>query len=198
MLKNILNQVVKGAATPAGKGALAGAGVSLLSGLLLGKKPTGSIGRMGGTAALGALAFAAINKWQAGKGAPQTPVAALNFDAMPPQDQKAHNRALLSAIVAAAKADGVFDAGERKHIQEQVEKTGDPEMMAWAQQEISKPLDVDAIAAMATTPAMAAELYLASFVTIGQPNEPERKYLDLLAKKLNIEPQLQQELEKQV
>jgi len=29
MLKNILNQVAKGASTPAGKGALAGAGVSL-------------------------------------------------------------------------------------------------------------------------------------------------------------------------
>ena len=202
MLKNILNQVVQGASTPTGTGAIAGAGVGLLSGLLLGNKKMGGIGAVGGTAALGALAFAAINKWQAGKGAPagspQTQSAALNFDAMPPQNQEEYNRALLAAIVAAAKADGVFDPGERKYIQEQTEKLNDPQMTAWVQQEISKPLDVGAIAALATSPEMAAELYLASFVIIEQPNNPERKYLDALATKMNIDRQLQRELEGQV
>jgi uncharacterized membrane protein YebE (DUF533 family) len=73
-----------------------------------------------------------------------------------------------------------------------------PEAARWAQQEIYKPLDVAEIARLATSPEMAAEIYLASLVVIDQQNERERAYLDALAREMRLEPQLTREIERQL
>jgi uncharacterized membrane protein YebE (DUF533 family) len=195
---------------PAVTGALSGAGGGLLAGLLLGSKKARNIGGKvalaGGAAALGAIAFKAFSNWKAGQDTvakpatysvpqPQQPV--LDFNCLPDEQQEDHSRAMLAAIVAAAKADGRFDAKEQQIIREQVAKIGDAETAEWVQQEIRKPVDAGRIAAMAASPEVAAEIYLASLMVIDEQNEHEKRYLNALADKMGMEPRLRQEIEQQ-
>ncbi len=203
---------------PAVTGALSGVGGGLLAGLLLSNKNVrkigGKVAAYGGAAALGAIAISAYRNWQANKnqpaGAPtqhipqqpqqlqQPQRAALEFDALPAAQLEDHSRAMLVAIVAAAKADGHFDERERQMINEQTDRLGDAETVTWVQQEIRKPLDVAQVAALAASPEMAAEIYLASLVVIDEQNAREKMYLDSLAEKLRLEPQLRMEIEWQL
>jgi uncharacterized membrane protein YebE (DUF533 family) len=190
---------------------LVAGGGGLLAGLLLGNKKVRKIGGkvavVGGAAVLGAIAFNAYRNWQANKNQPsgfpaqniqQPQQVVLDFDDLPPSVQEDNSRAMLTAIIAAAKADGHFDQRERQIIHEQTAKIGDPETTAWVQQEIRKPLDVDEIAALATSPELAAEIYLASLIVIDEQNEREKTYLNSLAEKLGLEPQLRMEIERQI
>jgi len=70
--------------------------------------------------------------------------------------------------------------------------------LGWVQQEINKPLDVSKIAALATSPELASEIYLASLIVIDEQNEREKAYLNSLAEKLGLEPQLRREIEQQM
>jgi len=192
-------------------GAIAGAG-GLLAGLLFSNKTTrnasGKVVAVGGAAALGALALKAYRDWMANKNQssdgnipeelPGEQQGALEFDNFSPAKQEDHSRAMLTAIIAAAKADGQFDQREQQIIKEQTDKMNDPEAAEWVRQEINKPLDVDEIAALATSPELASEIYLASLIVIDEQNELEKKYLDSLAEKLKLEPQLRREIEQQV
>jgi len=212
MFKQMLDQLVGGAQSATSaisqKGLLnnpmlVGAGGGLLAGLLLSNK---KVLRIGGTAALGAIAFNAYRNWQANKTqsvgfTPQQQPkqqATLDFGALPPAKQEDHSRVMLSAMVAAAKADGHFDERERQLIHEQTEKIGDANAVAWVQQEIYKPLDVNEIAALATSPEMAAEIYLASLIVVDEQNASEKTYLNSLAEKLRLDPQLRKEIEQQL
>jgi uncharacterized membrane protein YebE (DUF533 family) len=188
-------------------GGQAGAGGGLLGGLL-GNQGVRKLGGMalasGGAATLGGMAIAAFRKWQASQsaGAPahnfaqQPQQFALNFNTLPPAQQEDNSRAMLSAIIAASKSDGHISEREQKIITGMLEQLG-PEAVAWVQEEIRKPLDVNKIAAMATSPEMAAKIYLASLFTIDKDNELEMKYINLLAAKLKLDPQLRKELEQQ-
>ena len=196
---------------PTVTGALSGAGGGLLAGLLLGNKNVrnigGNVAAVGGAAALGAIAFKAYRNWQANKNTStgvsaqnfqQQPQQVLDFDNLPAAKQEDHSRAMLTAIIAAAKADGNFDERERQIIHEQTAKIGDPETTAWVQQEINKPLDVNRVAALVSSPELAAEIYLASLFVINEQNELEKAYLNSLAEKLGLEPQLRREIEQQL
>jgi uncharacterized membrane protein YebE (DUF533 family) len=202
---------------PAVTGALTGVGGGLLAGLLLGNKKVrkmgGKVAAVGGAAALGAIAFNAYRNWQANKNLPTgTPTQsipqqpqgqpsqqfALDFDNLSPVQQEGHCRAMLTAMIAAAKADGHFDERERQMIQEQMGKIGDPDATTWVQQEINKPLDVSEIAALATSPELAAEIYLASLIVIDEQNDREKVYLNSLATALKLDPQLRTEIERQL
>jgi uncharacterized membrane protein YebE (DUF533 family) len=203
---------------PAVTGALSGAGGGLLAGMLLGNKKVrkvgGKVAAVGGAAALGAIALKAYQNWQGNRSmqqqyAPQAPVGTqdiwkqpqhnvLDFNCMPEQQQEEYSRAMLAAMVAAAKADGHFDSREQQIIQEQITKIGDAETTAWVQQEIRKPLDAARIAAMATSPELASEIYLASLMVIDEQNEREKAYLNSLAEKLGLAPQLRLEIERQL
>jgi uncharacterized membrane protein YebE (DUF533 family) len=196
---------------PSISGALSGVGGGMLAGLLFGNKG-GSIGgkvaTIGGAAALGTLALNAFRKWQASQASgvsaqnvaqePQSQQFALGFDNLSEAKQEAHSHAMLTAIIAAAKADGQIDAREQQLIQKQFDGIDDPETKAWIQQEIQKPLDVDEVAAFATSPEMAASIYLSSLIVIDDQNELEKKYLDSLAQKMNLDPQLRVEIEQQL
>jgi uncharacterized membrane protein YebE (DUF533 family) len=190
---------------------ITGAGGGLLVGLLLSNKNVRKIGGkvavVGGAAALGAIALTAYRNWQANQnpssGVPLQNVqppqqVTLEFDSFPAAKQEEHSRAMLTAIIAAAKADGHFDERERQIIHEQTAKIGDAETTAWVQQEIYKPLDVNRVASLATSPELAAKIYLASLIVIDEQNESEKKYLNSLAEKLKLEPQLRMEIERQL
>ena len=208
MFKEMLDQLMAGAQSATAaitkdglkNPMVAGAG-GVLAGLLLSNKNGLKIGSV---AALGALAFNAFRKWQtnntqsADANVAQQPDA--NFNALPSEKQEDHSHVILAAMVAAAKADGEFDEQEQQMIHEQVVKFGDPDLATWVQQETNKPLDVNEITALVTSPEMAAEVYLASLIVIdidGQ-NESEKAYLDTLAEKLGLDPQLRKEIEQQL
>lgn len=196
---------------PGVTGALSGAGGGLLAGLLLGNKKARNIGgkvaMAGGAVALGAIALKAFKNWQSNNNAQAGMQAQgfaqgqnndeLDFDCLAGEQQEIQCRAMLSAIIAAAKADGHFDDRERTIVREQMNKIGDADTVQWVQEEIRKPLDPKRIAAMATSPEMASEIYLASLMVIDQQNEHEHAYLDSLAAELKLPTQLKIELGRQ-
>lgn len=197
---------------PAISGALSGLGGGLLAGLLMNNKKLrklgGSVATYGGAAALGAIALTAYRNWKsnqtsaAGVPAPlpaeRQSAAALEFDLMPAAQVQAHSRIMLSALVAAAKADGQFDEREKQLIRDQVNQTGDAETVEWVQQEIRKPLDINQVAALADSPEMAAEIYLVSLAIIDEQNDQEKQYLNALGDKLRLEPPLRAEIGRQL
>ena len=187
-------------------GLLSGAGGGALAagamGLLLGNKSARKIGgkaiTYGGLAALGVLAYKAYGNWQANQGsAPQTEPQTV--DRLPPPQVEQHSRAILKALIAAAKADGHIDDRERQLIEGEFSKcNNDPKTQEWLQGELIKPLDPAEVALAASTPEMAAEMYIASVMLVDEDSFMERSYLDELARQLKLEPGLKNELEKQV
>ncbi|WP_313025262.1 tellurite resistance TerB family protein [Pseudomonas lopnurensis] len=182
----------------AGGGALAAGAMGLLLGNRKVRKLGGKAVTYGGLAALGVLAYKAYSNWQAQQGvatrqAPQT------LDRLPPAEVELHSEGILKALVAAAKADGHVDARERQLIEAELAKlAGDAELQHWLESELNKPLDPVDVAAAAKTPEMAAEMYLASVLMVDEEHFMERAYLDELARRLELDPQLKAELESQV
>ena len=157
----------------------------------------GTVLTYGGLAALGAIAYKAYGNWQAQNQA-ATAAGPQTIDRIAPAQAEQHSRAILVALIAAAKADGHVDERERQLIDNELNKlTQDRELAIWIDQELKKPLDPTAIAAVATTPEMAAEMYLASILMIDEENFMERAYLQELAKQLRLAPELQTELSTQ-
>lgn len=198
-------------AAPAGKDGLG----SLLSGLgnsglaagaltaLLGSKRGRSLGGKavgyGGLAALGMVAYKAYQSWQANQAQGAQPAAEpRTVDRVPEHEAETHGRAVLIALIAAAKADGHVDAQERQAIEAEMAKVdNDPELRSWLQRELEQPLDPAKVAAAAETPEMAAEMYLASLLLIDDQQYMEKAYLDELARQLRLEPGLRAELERE-
>ncbi len=184
---------------------LSGAGGSALAagamGLLLGNKKARKYGgkalTYGGLAALGVLAYKAYGNWQAQQSNAAT-AEPQTLDRLPPAQAELHSQAVLKALVAAAKSDGHIDARERELIEgEFIKLTPDQELQHWLHAELNKPLDPADIARAATTPEMAAEMYIASVMLVDEEHFMERAYLDELARQLKLEPGLKIELERQ-
>ncbi|MGE8146743.1 tellurite resistance TerB family protein [Pseudomonas frederiksbergensis] len=182
----------------AGGGALAAGAMGLLLGSKKGRSVGGKVLTYGGLAALGVIAYKAYGNWQAQQGAapknePQT------VDRVPPAQVEQHSQAILKALVAAAKADGHVDERERALIEGEFTKLdNDQELQHWLHAELNKPLDPTDVARAASTPEMAAEMYIASVMLVDEENFMEKSYLDELARQLKLEPGLKAELEKQV
>jgi uncharacterized membrane protein YebE (DUF533 family) len=189
-------------------GAMAGA-AGLAAGMLMGKsggKLLGKATKYGAIAALGGLAYHA---WQRSR--TQTTVAgsieapadyqpAPKNEAFlpPPQDEAARDRlgqALVRAMIAAAKADGRIDAEENLRIFARLEAMDlDPQSKAFVFDELSAPLNLDAVVAGADTPEHAAEIYAASLVAMDADTPAEKAYLQMLAARLGLEPALVDEM----
>lgn len=185
------------------KTAMTGA-AGLAAGMLLsGGKPGKLVGnavKVGAVAAVGGLAYKAWQSHQAKKGAPapvqETPPQAF---VPPPSDSQAQEelgKTLVRAMIAATKADGKIDAEEKTAIFEKLETMElSAEEKAWVFDELSSPLDINAVVARADTPEHAAEIYAASLVAITSDTPAERAYLEALAVKLKLEPGLVTEIQ---
>lgn len=182
----------------AGGGALAASALGLLLGNKSARKYGGQALTYGGLAALGVLAYKAYGNWQANQGtAPQTEPQTI--DRVPAPQVEQHSQAILKALVAAAKADGHVDERERQLIDGELNKlNGDPALRQWLQAELNKPLDPAEVARAASTPEIAAEMYIASLILVYEEHFMERAYLEELAKQLKLDPGLKIELEAQV
>lgn len=182
----------------AGGGALAASALGLLLGNKSARKYGGQALTYGGLAALGVLAYKAYGNWQANQGtAPQTEPQTI--DRVPAPQVEQHSQAILKALVAAAKTDGHVDERERQLIDGELNKlNGDPALRQWLQAELNKPLDPAEVARAASTPEIAAEMYIASLILVDEEHFMERAYLEELAKQLKLDPGLKIELEAQV
>ena len=204
------NQPTGGAgqgASPLGSllgGAAGGALAAGALGLLLGNKKARKFGgkalTYGGLAALGVMAYKAYGNWQAQHAGSAPAREPQTVDRLPAPQAELHSQAILKALVAAAKADGHVDARERALIEEEMAKLSgnDLQLQRWLEQELNRPLDPAAVAAAATTPEMAAEVYLASVLMVDEEHFMERAYLDELARQLQLAPELKSALEAQV
>lgn len=184
--------------TGAGGGALAAGTIGVLMGSKKARKIGGTALKYGGLAALGLVAYKAFNTWQQNNASAAQVQQPRTVDRIPASEAEFHGKAVLRAIIAAAKADGHVDDRERQLIDESIAQlTDDRELQFWVDQELRKPMDPAEIATSATTPEIAAEMYLASLLMVDEENFMERAYLDELARKLNLEPSFKMELERQ-
>ena len=211
--KGLLNQYIGDGGSFA-KGAATGG----LLGLLVGGKKTRKMAKTaatyGGVALVGGLAYKA---WQNHKASqqPQTqqaqqqqqvaqqlpqqpahqalpmPPAGTGFIPQTPEAEETLARALLRAMVAAAKADGHVDSAEQTRI---FERMGSMPLSnddkAFVMDELRAPLDIDAVAAGASNPQEAAEIYAASLLAIDPDGPAEKGYLGMLGARLKLEPGL--------
>lgn len=184
-----------------------GAAVGGVLGLLLGSRSGRRIGgkalKYGSVAALGALAWKAYQDQQAQQQvqagrttAPAAPATLPAFAALPAPQVEVHSRAMLKAMIAAAKSDGHMDDRERGLIDAEIGRLEpDPAIRSWVDIELRRPLEPADVAAAANGPEMAAEIYLASVLVVDQTTTMERAYLDELARQLRLADGLKAELE---
>ena len=189
-------------------GAMAGA-AGLAAGMLMGKsggKLLGKATKYGAIAALGGLAWHAWQRNRTQTTVPGSIEPAADYQPAPkdeaflppPQDEAARDKlgqSLVRAMIAAAKADGRIDAEENQRIFARLEAMDlDPQSKAFVFDELSKPLNLDAVVAGADTPEHAAEIYAASLVAMEADTPAEKAYLQMLAARLGLEPALVQEM----
>lgn len=210
-LQSILNQVLQAAAntqrSDAGKYVTGGV-VGMLLGNRGGRSMGGTALKLGSVAALGAMAWKAYQEYEANQraqapagaaGAPTNTASSArlpSFAALPAPQMELHSQAMLKAMIAAAKSDGHVDDREQGLVGVELDRSGaDADTRAWVESEMKRPVDAADVAAAATTPEMAAEVYLATLVVVDETTMMERAYLDELARRLNLAPALKADLE---
>lgn len=172
-----------------GKGAMAAGALALLLGTSGGRSLTGSVLKLGSLAAIGGLAFKTYRDWQASNQSDESPTIDIVNPAEDTSDE--HSRLILSAMIAAAKADGHIDTDERIGLQNYIDKIGESSVLtAFVEAELAKPVDPGDIAAQVKNQETAAEVYLASLLIIDQSNVMAKTYLDQLARAMALPPDL--------
>ena len=190
-------------------GAAVGGVLGLLMGNKRGRGMGGTVLKYGSVAAIGAVAWKAYQDHQArqaAQAAQATPAmqrppvditpAPASFAALPAPALEDHSRAMLKALISAAKADGHMDERERGLVHAELQRSqADAATRAWVDAELARPVEPADVAALATGPEMATEIYLASLLVVDQTSTMERAYLDALARELRLAPTLKADLE---
>jgi uncharacterized membrane protein YebE (DUF533 family) len=212
-VNKILGQLLGSGAAGGFAGGLAGGLASSMLTSKSGRKLGTKALKMGGIAAVGALAYGAFQRYQSGPGAaPEVPSQAAQAPLAPapegsaflpsqndPAGQQNLGLTLVRAMIAAARADGRLDAQESQAIFERIETLGfDPQDQALLVEEMGRPVDMDAIVNSADSPEVAAEIYIASLLAIDVDTAAEKSYLAMLAARLKLPPDLVTELHRQV
>ncbi len=179
-------------------GALAASVIAILLGTKTGRQITGSAIKLGSLAAVGGIAWQAYQNYKNNEnilGDDDKEIVPVNEIT---DDKEANERSitLLKAMIAAAKSDGHVADDELSEIKKQIDNLSlEGDVASILEEELAKPLNIEEIAALAgSEEAKAAEIYLVSAVILNKENEKERKYLDDLAKAMNIPEALLAEL----
>ncbi len=178
---------------------LAIGGLAAIAGALLGGGGGALKGAVGGgtLALLGSLAYQAlkgnapVDQQQLAQEAP----LGLREPQGAQEKERLQTIALLAirAMVSAAKADGVIDPQEYQRILGQLQEAGaDDAARAFVEDEMRKPLDIDALVAGVGRPEEAVEIYAASLLAIDVDTDAERRYLQTLAARLDLAPEVVQ------
>lgn len=191
-------------------GAVAGGLAGLLLGGRSGRRLAGGALKVGGAALIGGLAYKAYQDYQAGKspnrpapaGQPASPADATaplpiedpSGTGFMPSDNEAQellSQSLIAAMIGAAKADGHVSDEERERIGQALSKLAiEGDQRAFIEAELAKPLDVGAIAAMASSEEQRVEIYAASLIAVDPEGPAEKGYLAMLAARLGLDPKL--------
>ncbi|WP_018631878.1 tellurite resistance TerB family protein [Neomegalonema perideroedes] len=193
---------VGGAQTERGamlKGAAGGALAAGALTLLLGSGAGRGVLKLGGLAALGGLAYNAYKNYADKKqdsGAPLQIEAKEEHQIVNLSDAAAEkrSRALLAAMISAAKADGHIDDSERQIIETRMRGLEGLDS-AFVKAELAKPVNPQEIAALADGPQAASEIYALSALVVEVDHPAERLYLNDLAAALKLDPELAREIE---
>ncbi|KGY09233.1 tellurite resistance TerB family protein [Vibrio sinaloensis] len=194
--KQLKQQSSSGTLKSLGVGAVGGGLVNLLMGSKKSKKLGKKMGinalKIGGVAALGALAYKVYNDAQTNQASPE-PQNEFR------EDDPIHSELILKAMIAAAKADGHIDTQEMERIENALKESGvGHQLQSIIHNELNKPLDPNEVARLAATPQQAAEIYLASLIVIDEQNFMEKAYLQELAKQMQLAPEVINQLETQL
>ena len=99
--------------------------------------------------------------------------------------------AIVSAMIAAAKADGQIDGEEHEAIFAKIDDLAlSNDEKAFLMDQLRRPLDIDNLVNLAQNKEQAVELYVASLMAINVDNAAEQGYLGMLSARLNLEPAL--------
>lgn len=164
-----------------------GAGAAGALALLLSSRSARKIATLGGLAGLGVIAYKAH---QTGR-MPENMDDVIGLIKGPASDDRANM--LLTAMVAAAKADGKLSKDELEMI-----KTHNPDAVEALKAALAVAPDPKAVAALASTDQQAAEIYAVSCRVANGLNVKEREYLDHLAMALRMDPVVAAKLETDV
>ncbi|MEF1284621.1 tellurite resistance TerB family protein [Vibrio sp. M250220] len=194
--QHVKQQSSSGTLKSLGAGAVGGGLVSLLMGSKKSKKLGKNALKIGSVAALGALAYKVYNDYQDKNASISNHNAQQDtFNA----EDSIHSELILTAMIAAAKADGHVDQQEMERIELTLKQAGaDLQLQSFLHSELNKPLVPTEIARLARSPQQASEIYLASLIVIDEQNFMEKAYLQELAKQLNLSPEVTFQLEQQL
>lgn len=179
--------------------ALLGSGaLSLLVGTKRGRSLGGKALKYGALASVGMLAWNAWQNRHSGQQQAGPDGQGEQIDRLQGQAREQRSLEILQAMIMAARADGHIDEAERTRLAQHLDGLGaDPELHRWVEQQLQAPLDAEALARQADSPQAAREIYLVSAALVDEQNAMERAWLDELARHLNIDRELAQELERQ-
>jgi len=209
-MNKLLGQLLGSGAAGGFAGGLAGGLVSSMLTSKKGRKLSKNALKMGGIAAVGALAYTAYQRYNS-KGTTSTvPTTIADLTPapqgtafMPKENDNAANEALglilVRAMIAVARADGRLDAQESQSIFQKIQSLGlDNESQSLLVEEMGHPVDMDAIVNSANSPEIAAEIYTASLLAVDIDTTAEKGYLAMLAARLRLPSELVVEIEQQV
>ena len=180
-----------------GAGAAATGLLALLLGTKKGRKTLSPVIKVGSVAALGALGYKAYQNWQKQNGETEFDLSELEGK-LEGAAAKKRSIAILRAMVGASKADGQIDEAEHAVIAGQIKSSGIEDAASNVLlEEMGKQADAERIAELSDSPTMAVELYLASLLVTGPKNDAEKSYLSDLATKLELAPELVEQIHRE-
>lgn len=202
LLNLVLNSVQKTGtktAAPTDSGLLGSLGGSAMAAslvsMLMKKKNTGSLAKIGSVATLGMLAYQAYQSWQQHKQNQEVPAKAAFSSGIDSEEER--GRTLLRVMIAAAASDGLIDENEKSLISK--ESGDDPATLRWLAAEYTQPATVAQLAeAIGDNKALAAEAYLTARVVCDEMSRKEIVFLAQLAEALKLDEELIEKLEQQL
>ena len=174
-------------------GAAAGGIVALLLGNKKARKFAGKAAGYGGAAVIGGLAYQALQNWKKNAPGGQQPVQSASPEMRPlpasvqPGMDNSFELRVITAMVAAAKADGHIDGREQERIFAAVDRMElSSELKALVLDLLRKPVSVAEVSRGVESLEQKAELYMASCLAIDEDDPRERAYLSQLADALAL------------
>lgn len=197
-------------------GGLGGLGAAMLGGrraTTYGTRGSGLQGALIGM--LGGIAMSAVQRKMQERSAPPVTTSRIQESPAPsmapstgqPAQAEAEgadldeNRAnlLIRVMVAAANADMRIDEEERARILGKLEESGaDAEAKAFVEREMRRPMTLDEIGREITGPDVGAQVYAAALAAIDVDKAMERRFLQALAERAQLDPEIVAEIHEQL
>ncbi|MFT5572573.1 MAG: uncharacterized membrane protein YebE (DUF533 family) [Cryomorphaceae bacterium] len=187
-------------------GAAAGGVIALLMGSKSTRKMAKKVVKYGGSAVLGGLAYKAYGNWQNNKALDQTQAitdndiqqANASIPSQLPESRVSLDMVLITAMIAATKADGQIDSQEQKRLFDAIGKLNmNAEEKAGVFDTMARDITVQEIADSVTLDEHKAEVYLSAYLAIEVDDQLERAFLHKLATALDLPEGIAAYLEQQ-